>query len=73
MHSRFVRVGAALPDELTIILTRKHTDAYVPVFISKNQGEILADELHGRPDRSNAAMGIGMYTASHESCSEPWI
>jgi len=54
-----IRVGAAFPDELTLILRRKHADAYV-LFLSEHQGTILADELHGRPDRNNAAMGIGM-------------
>ena len=45
-----IRVGAAFTDELTLILRRKHADGYVPVFISKHQGQIMADELNGRPD-----------------------
>jgi bifunctional DNase/RNase len=45
-----IRVGAAFADELTLILRRKHADGYVPVSISKHQGQILADELNGRPD-----------------------
>lgn len=48
-----IRVGAARPDELTLILRREHTDAYLPIFINQQQGQILADELHGRPDSTN--------------------
>jgi len=45
-----IRVAEALPDELTLIVRSIQADDYVPIFISKRQGEILADELHGRPD-----------------------
>ncbi len=44
-----IRVGAVFPDQLTLILKRKHTDAYV-LFLSEHQGTMLADELHGRRD-----------------------
>ena len=45
-----IRVAAACPAELTLILRQTDGDSYVPIFISQQQGEILANELHGRPD-----------------------
>jgi len=45
-----IRVATSCPDELTLILKRKNGDSYVPVWLSQRQGEILANELHGRPD-----------------------
>jgi len=45
-----IRFAAACPDELTLILRKTDGDSYVPIFISQQQGEILANELHGRPD-----------------------
>jgi len=45
-----IRVAAACP-ELTLILKQKGSDSYVPVWLSQRQGEILADQLHGRPDK----------------------
>ena len=46
-----IRVAAACPDELTLILKQKGSDSYVLVWLSQRQGEILAGQLHGRPDR----------------------
>ena len=45
-----IRVAAACPDELTLILKEADGSSYVPILISQHQGEILANELHGRPD-----------------------
>ena len=45
-----IRVAAASPDELTLILKRKNGDGYVPIWISQQQGQTLANELNGRPD-----------------------
>jgi len=75
-----IRVAEAFPDELTLILRRKHADGYVPIFISRHQGAILADELHGRSDssreleaflnRSNCTESdIGSATIYHEGNS----
>ena len=49
-----IRVAAACPDELTLILKQKGSDSYVPVWLSQRQGEILADQLHGRLDKEKA-------------------
>ena len=46
-----IRVAVACPDELTLILKQKGSDSYVPVWLSQRQGEILADQLQGRPGR----------------------
>ena len=48
-----IRVAAACPDELTLILRETDGYSYVPVFISQQQGEIPANELHGQPDSTN--------------------
>ena len=48
-----IRVAAGCPDELTLILRKTDGDSYVPLFISQHQGEILANELHERPDGKN--------------------
>jgi len=45
-----IRVATSCPDELTLILKRKNGDSYVPIWISQQQGQTLANELHGRPD-----------------------
>lgn len=45
-----IRVAAASPDELTLILKRKNGGSYVPIWISQQQGQTLANELNGRPD-----------------------
>jgi bifunctional DNase/RNase len=45
-----IRVAAACP-ELTLILRPKDVDSYLPIWISPSQAEILADQLHGRPDK----------------------
>jgi bifunctional DNase/RNase len=45
-----IRVAAACP-ELTLILKSKGGDGYLPIWISRPQAEILADQLNGRPDK----------------------
>ncbi len=46
-----IRFAAACPDELTLILKRTGDgNTYLPIWIDRNEGQILADELHGRPD-----------------------
>ena len=45
-----IRVAAACPDRLALILKRKNGDSFVPIWISQQQGQTLANELHGRPD-----------------------
>ncbi|MCK4354699.1 MAG: bifunctional nuclease family protein [Dehalococcoidia bacterium] len=45
-----IRVVAACPDEVTLILKEKGSDNSVRVWLSQKQGEILAGQLHGRPD-----------------------
>ena len=45
-----IRVAAACP-ELALILKPKEVDSYLPIWISPSQAEILADQLHGRPDK----------------------
>jgi len=45
-----IRVAAACP-ELTLILRPKDVDSYLPIWISPSQAEILADRLHGRPEK----------------------
>ena len=46
-----IRVAAACP-ELTLILKPKNVDSYLPIWISQQQGQTLANELRGRPDSS---------------------
>lgn len=48
-----IRFVAACPDKLTLILKQEGAGSYVPIWLSQ-QGEILADQPHGRPDRENA-------------------
>lgn len=45
-----IRVAAACPQR-TLILKEKHADNYLLIWISASQAEILADQLHGRPDK----------------------
>jgi bifunctional DNase/RNase len=45
-----IRVAAACP-ELTLILKSKETSSYLPIWISRPQAEILADQLNGQPNR----------------------
>lgn len=45
-----IRVAAACPQR-TLILKQKDADSYLPIWISPYQADILADQLHGRPDR----------------------
>ena len=61
-----IRVAEAFPDERTLILRRKHADGYVPNFIRRHQGEILADELNGRPDSSSKLEAF----LSRSNCTE---
>ena len=50
-----IRVAAACPDELTLILRGKgEGNVYLPVWIDRHEGQILADELNGRPDSKRA-------------------
>jgi len=44
-----IRVAAAC-SELALILKPKEVDSYLPIWISPSQAEILADQLHRRPD-----------------------
>ena len=46
-----IRFAEACPDELTLILKRTgEGNTYLPIWIDQHQAQILADELHGRPD-----------------------
>ena len=46
-----IRVAEACPDESTLILKREgEGNTYLPIWIDQHQAQILADELHGRPD-----------------------
>ena len=50
-----IRVGVACPDEPTLILKQKDgANAYLPLWISRQEGRILANVLQGRPDSSKA-------------------
>jgi len=61
-----IRVAEALPDALTLILRKRQADDFVPIIISKLQGQILADELHGRPDSSTELEAF----LSRSNCTE---
>ena len=46
-----IRIAEACPDELTLILKREgEGSTYLPIWIDQHQAQILADELHGKPD-----------------------
>ena len=45
-----IRVGVACP-ERTLTLRQKGTESYLPIWIRPSEAEILADQLHGRPDK----------------------
>ena len=50
-----IRVAAACPDELTLILrTKGESNVYLPVRVDRHEGQILADKLNGRPDSKRA-------------------
>ncbi len=46
-----IRLAAACPQR-TLILKQKDADSYLPIWISPSQTGILADQLHGRPDKN---------------------
>ncbi|MFU8797024.1 MAG: bifunctional nuclease domain-containing protein [Dehalococcoidia bacterium] len=46
-----VRVAAACPDKLTLILKQKESpSSYLPMWISQHEGQTLANVLNRRPD-----------------------
>ena len=45
-----IRFAAAVPRR-TLILKPKDAASYLPIWISPSQADILADQLHGRPDK----------------------
>jgi len=48
-----IRVAAAYPDRLTVILKRKEAaNAYLPLWIGQHEGQALADLLNQRTDSS---------------------
>ncbi len=47
-----IRVAEGRPQELTLILKQKGENTYLPVWISQHQGQILANELNGKPDNA---------------------
>jgi bifunctional DNase/RNase len=59
-----IRVAAACPDELTLILRNKDVDSYLPIFIGQQQGKTLANELHGRPDSKKE---LDTFLANHNA------
>lgn len=44
-----IKAGAASA-QLTLLLKCRDMDGYLPVWISRPQAEVLADQLNGRPD-----------------------
>ena len=62
-----IRVAEGRPHELTLILRQKGENTYLPIWISQHQGQILADELNGKPDNTkdiDAFLGENNATAS---------
>jgi uncharacterized protein len=71
-----IRVAAACPDELTLILKQQGSDSFVPVWLSQRQGKILADQLHGRPDSKeelDAFLASNKATASDIECAKIYL
>ena len=59
-----IRVAVARPDELALILKQKNSCSFVPIFISQQQGETLANELNGRLDSSEK---LNTFLACHNA------
>jgi len=60
-----ISVAEGRPHELTLILRQKGENTYLPVWISQHQGQILANELNGRPDDTKDIDAfIGEYNAT---------